>query len=189
MEAIRITLPPDLFSPAAFQHFEGQLELPCLKAGPDLYSFSGPLEWQADVSNTGDAFLITGTVRGNATTSCARCLSDFSFSLVGELEGYYLIDPKSDDSQDQEEEEFDILPEDHTIDFAPLIQAALLLEFPLVPLCDEDCKGLCSSCGANLNEESCECGPDTRVRIEDPEEGPKHRDNPFAVLKDFDFGQ
>jgi uncharacterized metal-binding protein YceD (DUF177 family) len=28
---------------------------------------------------------------------------------------------------------------------------------PMKPLCKEDCKGICASCGANLNDDSCEC--------------------------------
>ncbi|MFR1639226.1 MAG: YceD family protein [Eggerthellaceae bacterium] len=74
-----------------------------------------------------------------------------------------------------------MLPDDHVIDLEPLVKAALLLEFPLVPLCDEDCKGLCASCGANLNEGPCECAPD--------EEGDEAPPNPFSVLKDFPFGE
>ena len=39
-----------------------------------------------------------------------------------------------------DEDEFDVLPADKVIDLEPLITAALLLEFPLIPLCDEECK-------------------------------------------------
>ena len=60
-----------------------------MKAGPDLHSFSEPLAWQVDVTNTGDALLVAGTVEGEATTSCARCLDEFSFPVTGEIEGYY----------------------------------------------------------------------------------------------------
>ena len=60
----------------------------------------------------------------------------------------------------------------------PLIVAALLLEVPLVPLCDDDCKGLCPQCGANLNEGPCGCSRD-EADVEA---------SPFAALKNFDFG-
>ena len=40
-----------------------------------------------------------------------------------------------------DEDEFDLLSEDKVIDVEPLATAALLLEFPLVPLCDDECKG------------------------------------------------
>ncbi|WP_241963703.1 DUF177 domain-containing protein [Gordonibacter sp. 28C] len=153
-----------------------------MKAGPDLYDFEGPLDWQVDVTNTGDALLVTGTVEGEAKTSCARCVDEFSFSVTGEIEGYFLIDSEKEAPDDMDDDEFDVLPEDDVIDLEPLIRAALLLEFPLVPLCDDDCLGLCPTCGANLNEGPCGCEP----AVEPDDDVPP---SPFAVLKDFPFDQ
>ena len=79
-------------------------------------------------------------------------------------------------------DEFDVLPADKVIDLEPLITAALLLEFPLIPLCDEECKGLCPQCGANLNEGPCGCEP----AADDDDDMPP---NPFAALKDFPFDE
>ncbi|MCI8366442.1 MAG: DUF177 domain-containing protein [Eggerthellaceae bacterium] len=178
MENLRITIPPELFSPAEFRHYEGKLEMPVFKAGPDLYSFAEPLEWSADITNTGDAFLVSGMVEGDAVTSCARCLEDVAIHCMGEIEGYYLIDGDAESSEDMEGDEFDVLPEDHTIDLLPLIQAALLMDMPLLPLCQDDCKGLCPKCGANLNEGDCGC--EAAEASDEPSP-----DNPFAVLKDL----
>ena len=179
MEATRIPIPSELFAPAESSHFEGTFDLPVMKAGPDLHSFSEPLAWQVDVTNTGDAFLVAGTVEGEATTSCARCLDEFSFPVTGEIEGYYLIGSETEAPQDMDADEFDVLPDDNAIDLMPLLHAALLLEFPLVPLCAEDCLGLCPTCGANLNEGACGCTPATP--------GDDATANPFAVLADYPF--
>ena len=179
MGPVRIQLPSELFAPAENAHFEGAIDLPAMKAGPDLYTFCEPLRWQVDVTNTGDAFLVTGTVEGVAATSCARCLADFSFPVTGEVEGYFLIDPDAAAPDDMDADEFDVLPDDNAIDLAPLVHAALLLEFPLVPLCAEDCLGLCPTCGANLNEGACGCTSAA------PGDGAPA--NPFAVLADYPF--
>jgi len=50
------------------------------------------------------------------------------------------------------------------LDLEPLARDAVLLELPLAPLCREDCAGLCPTCGANRNTESCDCAPPTDVR-------------------------
>ena len=126
MDAVRIHVPSELFAPAESSHFEGTFDLPVMKAGPDLHSFSEPLAWQVDVTNTGDAFLVAGTVEGEATTSCARCLDEFSFPVTGEIEGYYLIGSETEAPQDMDADEFDVLPDDNTIDLEPLIKAALM---------------------------------------------------------------
>lgn len=180
MEATRIQVPNELFAPAESSHFEGQVAIPVMKAGPDLYDFAGPLSWQADISNTGDALLVVGTVEGEAKTACARCLDEFSFEVTGDIEGYFLLDSEKAAPEDMDDDEFDVLPEDRVIDLEPLIKAALMLEFPLVPLCDDDCKGLCPTCGANLNDGPCGCAP---------AEGGDEPPNPFAVLKDFPFDE
>ena len=174
--AIKIRIPERLFAPAEMERFEGSCALSVLKAGPDLYSFAEPLQWSVDITNTGDAFLVSGTVEGQAVTACGRCLGDAVFDLIGEVEGYLVIG-EGDAPDDLDEDEFDVLPPDNTIDLEPLLQAALLLELPRVPLCQDDCKGLCATCGKNLNEGPCDCAPaaDQSVAAE----------NPFAKLADL----
>jgi len=46
---------------------------------------------------------------------------------------------------------------DNFVDVAPLVHDAIWLDLPLAPLCREDCRGLCASCGSDLNEVSCDC--------------------------------
>lgn len=180
MDSIRIQIPDELFAPAESSHFEGEYKLEVLKAGPDLYTFEAPLAWEVDITNTGDALLVSGTVEGDARTSCARCLGAADVSLFGEVEGYFLI-TGGDAPEDMEDDEFDVLPEDETIDLVPLLNAALLVDVPLVPLCTEDCKGLCLTCGADLNKGDCACSEDPYADV-DPL-------NPFAALKGLTFDE
>jgi uncharacterized protein len=37
------------------------------------------------------------------------------------------------------------------------VEEALQLFMPFAPLCSNDCKGLCQTCGQNLNEHKCSC--------------------------------
>jgi uncharacterized protein len=51
------------------------------------------------------------------------------------------------------------------LDLDPAVREQLLLALPRYPVCQESCKGLCSVCGANLNERDCGCDrhvPDPR---------------------------
>ena len=50
------------------------------------------------------------------------------------------------------------------IDLDPILREQVVLALPGYPLCKESCKGLCSSCGANLNERECGC----ERRVPDP---------------------
>ena len=48
------------------------------------------------------------------------------------------------------------------VDHEPLAREAVLLELPQAPLCRDDCRGLCATCGADLNEGPCGCVPEDR---------------------------
>ena len=86
-DQLSLEVPAELFSPAEFAQFEGVVAVDEFECGPDSYRFSEPLSWHADVSNTGDALLVTGSVTGEARTDCARCLEDAVFDVEGEIEG------------------------------------------------------------------------------------------------------
>ena len=45
------------------------------------------------------------------------------------------------------------------LDAEELLHEELMLNWPVRVLCREDCKGLCSVCGKNLNAGSCGCDP------------------------------
>ena len=177
-----ISLTDELFEVSGGSAFNGILEMPELKAGPDLLRFSEPLPWSAFIANTGEgSLLVSGSISGTATVDCARCLEPFELDLDGEIEGFiFLKDPGDDLPEDMEEDEFEVVDEHRGVDIRPFLEAALVLDVPLVPLHDEDCKGLCPNCGKNLNEGPCDCSnePDPDFEV---------AKNPFAALKDFKF--
>jgi uncharacterized protein len=96
----------------------------------------------------GDAVVATGTVTANWEGPCRRCLQTASGTLSAEVRE--LFEAASD-----EEETYPL--EGDRVDLEPLVRDAVLLELPQAPLCDEGCKGLCPTCGANRNEGTCTC--------------------------------
>lgn len=186
MDPVVFEVPPELFVVAESSSFSGELTLEALDAGPDVYRFDEPVSWSATITNTGDALLVMGKASAHARTQCARCLDEFPLDLAGELEGYYLLSEGSERPEDMDDDEFEVLPADHRIDLEPLIVAALLVDTPLIPLCDDDCKGLCAGCGANLNSEPCTCASDEAEELPRMSDG---RISPFAVLKDLKLGE
>lgn len=185
MKETCIKVPSELFALAESSRFEGTADLHHVQVGPDDYEFSKPLAWQVDVTNTGAALLVAGSVTGTGTSACARCLDNVAFDFNGAIEGYFLIEgaeaPDAVEEDDPLADEFDVLPSDHIIDLENLIVAALMVDAPQQPLCKEDCAGLCPTCGANLNEGDCGCG-----QAEDIAEFNRAA-NPFAALADFKF--
>lgn len=184
MAATTIHIPNELFAPAESSSFAGVLQLDALEAGPDVYTFASPLNWNVVVTNTGGALLVAGSVVGTGKTECARCLDTLEVPINGEVEGYFLLDAEEGvELKDGEDEEFELLGPENTIDLVPLLEAAILVDLPLQPLCREDCAGICPSCGVNLNEEQCYCA---QKRAEENEEFEAAK-NPFSVLKELDL--
>ena len=184
MESTKIHLTPELFAPAESSSFAGSFELPELKMGPDTYTFAEPLRWDVDITNTAGALLVTGTVRGIGTTECARCLDPFDLDVLGDVEGFFVIEEDAR-PEDMDEDEFEFLSEDHIIDLAPLLQAAILVDVPMMPLCRDDCRGICPDCGANLNVEECGCAQERARQAAEDEAA----SNPFAALAQLKFDE
>ena len=181
-----IKIPAELFALAESSRFEGEYDVKALAIGPDDYAFAAPLTWAVDITNTGSALLVSGTVTGVGVCACSRCLEDVAHEFEGQVEGYFLIGDASagfDGDDEIGEDEFDVLPDDHLLDVAPLLEAALFVDAPDMPLCRDDCAGLCPMCGANLNEGACGCGPDPDLEAFEREA------NPFSVLANLTFDE
>lgn len=170
-------MPKEMFTPAEFRSYGEHADVGSVVVGGVEFLFPDGVEWKADVTNTGGALLVAGEVEGQVQVECSRCLDMATIDAFGEIEGYFLLSSEDEAPDDMEDDEFDRLADDKSIDMAPLIQAALVLGLPQIPLCDDECAGLCPKCGSNLNEGDCGCeGADADASR-----------NPFAMLKDFDF--
>src|SRR5207248_1598989 len=53
----------------------------------------------------------------------------------------------------------------HEVDLTAAIRQVVLTALPMVTLCREDCRGLCSQCGHDLNLGPCECKPEVDARL------------------------
>jgi uncharacterized protein len=118
------------------------------KLSPDFETTS--LNGNIRITRTPQGVLGQVDFKANMPATCVRCLEDYIQSLhtnFTELFSY-----KSHPTIELGM----VIPEDGNIDFAPLVREYLLLEVPIKLLCKEDCKGLCSVCGENLNQTTCE---------------------------------
>ena len=102
------------------------------------------LEWVSD------GLLATGTVEGAWEAPCRRCLKPARGDLRVEFQELFEPSPREGESYR--------LGHD-SIDLEPLAREALTLDLPLAPLCTETCRGLCPTCGADLNLGDCDCPP------------------------------
>jgi len=118
----------------------------------------GSLRVTGRLSGAGQGrFYFSGKFAGRATVECRRCLQDVELD-VGAESHFLFAD------EDVEMEGEDVYPlaigrAGTAVDLRPALREQWLLEVPAFVLCTPDCKGLCTTCGANLNKGACSCAP------------------------------
>ncbi len=108
-----------------------------------------------------DHVRVSGEAHTRVSLGCARCLEDFEQDLSVSFVVYYSeATPGVEVDDEIELAEQDLLSASYTGDEVNVmneIAEQLLADLPIKPLCDERCLGLCSSCGVDLNRETCAC--------------------------------
>lgn len=105
--------------------------------------------------------LVTGELDTVVELNCNRCLEPFDQPITIEVEEefYPLVDLQTGAFLPQGEvvDEATLIDEKNIIDLSEVARQSLLLSLPSLPVCREDCKGICPQCGQNLNEATCDC--------------------------------
>ena len=117
--------------------------------------FKTPVSVKGTVTASADVVLLNAEISFMYHGVCDRCLNTYQKEYRITVE-HILVDNLSNDEND----DF-ILLQQYQLPLDDLVLTDVLLELPYKSLCKEDCKGLCSSCGKNLNAGPCDCKPDT----------------------------
>jgi uncharacterized protein len=135
-----------------------------------------PLDVAASLRKVSGGVLLKGTFTTRVSAPCKRCLTEsrlevpvsFTLNLIPEAlaraEGLVEDDDEEEDRvhgetggsfdlEDADEELFD----GKVINLQPIVREQVLLALPMNAVCKEDCRGLCTQCGQNLNEKECGC--------------------------------
>jgi len=117
------------------------------------------VEGEVRLMRTNRGILAQGELDTGIKLTCSRCLSVFDCRLTLDLEEEYIptIDVVSGAPLPSAEPGPFLIDEHHDIDLTDAIRQCALLAAPMKPLCQEDCAGLCQSCGHNLNQGPCDC--------------------------------
>lgn len=178
MQPIVFKVDETLKSAGACVPAAGHIDEECYSLGEHDFKLPQGIDYDLILTNAGEGILASGMVRAHVVGTCDRCLEDAEFDIASEMDEYYLFEePEEQDLADDEDEVDYSLIDDDSIDLSEAILAALLMETPYVVLCKDDCKGLCPTCGANLNIETCDCAAKRASESES--------ESPFAALKNL----
>lgn len=106
------------------------------------------------VANEEGKIHITGETEIRLLIPCDRCLDDVEITFPIRIDCHVNPDKESDGNEDVDEHSF---MDGCILDVDKLVTDEIVVALPTKVLCKEDCKGLCSVCGTNLNHGSCDC--------------------------------
>lgn len=142
---------------------EEQVELyPILTASQDSGEcvFVAPLKLWGTVTREFDHIRVNGRVETRVGLTCSRCLAGFETPVVSAFTIFYSRATEVPQDEEIELAEADLVSATYSgdeIDLATEIAEQVMMDVPLKPLCREECQGLCTKCGADLNAVDCGC--------------------------------
>lgn len=133
---------------------------------PEIYDIAGTFPDEITVEMNANRFnqnvSANLNIRTNGNFQCDRCLAEFTHEIIENQSLFFRLIAGGEHSDIDDEEDVICLREDEKeYDLSEFVAEQLGLAIPIKKLCKEDCKGLCSVCGADLNKEQCKCNRDS----------------------------
>ena len=121
------------------------------------YSFSSRQPVRLSFSNAGTRTirLIAG-ITVSLSIPCDRCLEPVEYSFDISEDYKFILDEAGDARTDEDDETVNYI-HGYELDTDAFVREELMIGFPMKVLCSEECKGICTVCGANLNRGECGC--------------------------------
>jgi uncharacterized protein len=144
----------------AHERFEQVYSPEQLAAGDDTFRVAAPVTLAFDICKDKDQFRLVGSAKTTLELPCSRCLEPFTWPVDSAFDLRYQPHGRNTGAGEREIEEEDLTTafyENDTIDLGQLMREQFYLALPMKPLCRDDCKGLCPTCGTNWNKSTCDC--------------------------------
>jgi uncharacterized protein len=146
------------------QSYRGTFDVPSSELDRVELESGGTVELEATVrtGNVEGEYVAEGTSQVTADLSCSRCLEPSPFANTAPFHIRFRPRPEAlteaEEIEIKEAEELDVeFYSERVFPLRDLAVEQIQLSLPMKPLCDENCLGLCPTCGANRTREDCQC--------------------------------
>jgi uncharacterized protein len=163
--------------PGSTREVHLEVPVPGLENPATTVDANQPLTIDLRLESLSAAIVASGRVQGRWRAVCSRCLEPLEADFDLALREVFEEDPIEDETYPLRRDE---------IDLEQPLRDLVVPELPLIPLCDENCEGLCPSCGANLNAATSGDTPDSPGRCHC---GSQSRDPRWDALRAFAVGE
>jgi len=127
-------------------------------ASGSIIEIKKPVRAAGDVSNSAGVLTFSANVDATYVCVCARCLKEFEHPVHKQI--------SADLTEGGEGENPDgYFLQGDMVDADDIIVTEFILNMDDTLLCNEDCAGLCQSCGSDLNNGECGCAKQIDPRL------------------------
>jgi uncharacterized protein len=144
--------------PGSMERLQRTVEAPA-DFGTDVIGVpqGAPIELDLRLESVVEGVLVTGSARATATGACVRCLEPVDLEVDGMFQELFAYADRAahhrevgaDDAETEEEHTL----EGDLFDLETVLRDAVVPSLPFQPVCQDDCPGLCSECGARLADD------------------------------------
>ncbi|MHB9094875.1 MAG: YceD family protein [Eubacteriales bacterium] len=145
-------------SPGQSYHFDLTEAIVPLAVGNDEIHFRAPVKVSMDIKNTGKVLDFSGNLQADTELICSRCLEGYAFHLDTDFKEQFCHESDLEAVTGEGLDTADMhIFDTNRIKLDDLLNEIILLGIPMRCVCNDNCKGLCAVCGANLNDKNCNC--------------------------------
>ena len=153
-----------LKNPGQVFPFQADIALPEMEFFSDVVRFERVVAEGEFLSTDDGRISVRAQAEAQVVAHCSRCLDEVRETVHADIDALYAQVP---DPEDPDQYGYAA----SVVELTDAVRDAIVLEVPMRFLCKPDCKGLCPTCGANLNRSTCTCLEEGEVL------------NPFSALK------
>ena len=143
------------------QHYSVAFEMDTITFQQGTFPVLAKEPVELTITNTGDRVLeLEGSGLVTVGIPCDRCLEEVRTRIPFEFKRK--LDMKLTDEERVNDLDESSYLTGYDLDVDRLVYLEVLMSWPLKVLCKEDCKGICSRCGKNLNDGPCGCAEEPK---------------------------
>lgn len=129
------------------------------KLEAEEFRLLSPVKAHLELTKSHSEIIVSGSLNAELEFECSRCLKKYEHVMdVPVNVVYHPVKELGDDRHGLKDDEMDMgFYQGDELDLEELLMEQVLLNIQMKPLCDENCRGICSQCGTNLNTGTCSC--------------------------------
>jgi len=113
------------------------------------FIFDRPVSFKGLMVNSSGVLKLKGVMSIGYTARCGRCLKEIPLRME--------VDIAEEFKEKAEDDGEGYYYEGNSVILDKALKDNIILNLPVRVVCSRDCKGICPSCGINLNEKNCSC--------------------------------